>query len=849
MFCQFDWRQEHYPHYFSPAPGLELPGATSACLVNERDLPVDAAFQPSSSAHRRWPAQLSQMRPSVKGPPNPARAQRQSKRGTKKGKKILSYRSVMVYTCWRFYNMDQPQTVLTDSVIPADELKNLPADGITGSVLHASLEAAFSKGEFVATDFFQSWFRKHGSAFLFVFKKNLKVTNMQIAELHALLRLHLKRSSTGEYVRDFQAMSAREFRNSVQSIIESFRQYPREDAFQLVTGLYNSLLRDIVVLEVFFGSCALFLPFDLEIDLAAVCGESGYIHSCGSSLLNRNISKATEKELFEVFESYLSTRDGLLAPPRFIVYAHEEFTDLDRPYAAALRDGLDDLKIYIDKYYVGNQSLVSVLKDMRSKKQFVGRLEIPEPGHYEKSLNDDTAVVHTVGERPTIWLVVDHKPGPDIRHKADPQYFLLYEQHYINENPLFIFDENKPAWIDHTTIPHTLVASMINVTRPWWHDPDDVCIGDPFVGTGTTWLESLRYNARAICLDNEPVAAQLLEDNLRFFCLPDNEIKRLREMLEAASKVDPAAKIFRTSSASPRYRRREPSSIEEDFFWALDRYEEACPDQHSPIADITQKLAEELGAEQRFDRRLLFYVAMRTHRRNLPAFERDAEDWGKAFQREASRLIGQMDDLLKWHRRYADRGYPLNDTRFAVFPGKYSPACCVDLSAHLAAKERPIAETITILDARLIPPKSCDVIITDPPYGLNAEYPRWMLARLYQDILMVMVEALKPEGQLIFAVPDWVHTGRQVPFFMTKEFITEQVLAAAEEKHKEVVQSANAGPQPSGAFRPPFYWESERALRRAILQFRIRDVQPTRISTDQNDRRANHGGHRKMVPN
>jgi hypothetical protein len=442
--------------------------------------------------------------------------------------------------------------------------------------LKACLSGALSKdGSFSTTAFFNQWFRQEGKAYHFVFKKNLKVTNLQIAELRALLNVHLKRTGTQEHVRDLQAVSIAEFISSMQSIFKSFEESTGSDrAVDIVSRLYSGLLRDIVVLDVFFGSCGVFLPPDLDIDLPPVCAQSGYIHSCGRSLLVRNITKAKKTELFAALTTHLASGENQ-CPVRFIVYAHEEFTDHDRFQAGELRDGLDDLKLYMDKYFIGQDSLVSVLKEIRGHANFVDRLEVPEPLHYAKTLEEEEKGNAILDEKPTIWLIVDRKPGTEIRHKGDEQYFVVYYQQVINQNSLHLFDENKPAWIDHTTIPHTLVSAMFNVTRPWWSRPRGISFGDPFVGTGTTWLEALKYECLSICYDNEPLSVLMVEDNLKFMCSSNDQIEKYAEVLRQAATIDPTTKLYSVG----RYAAKHRNPTEEDFFWALDRYEEVCPDQ------------------------------------------------------------------------------------------------------------------------------------------------------------------------------------------------------------------------------------------------------------------------------
>lgn len=672
--------------------------------------------------------------------------------------------------------------------------------------------------------FFQHWFRDHGKAYLSLFRKNLKVTNLQIAELHALLRVHIIRTDTKAHVRDLQFISADEFNASVQSIVESFSVTTdaEDPALDLISRIYKDLLRDVVVFDIYFGSCTVFLPHNLDVDdLAGLCAHSGYVHSCGPSLLNRNITKATKQGIFSRLSNYIE--DHLISeklPARFIVYAHEEFTPNDRYIAGDLKDGLDDVKLYLDKYYVGNESLVGVLKEMRQT--FAGKLLIPEPGHYKRLLKETAENIAKQSSQPTIWLIVDHKPSADIRHRGDRQYFVFYHQQFINENQFHFFDENKPAWIDHTTIPHTLVSAMINVTRPWWHsDGRNICIGDPFVGTGTTLLEALKFGASHYFGDLALVADLLFQDNLRFFNLARQEVQQLISDISEAVKIDPKVRQLPAHTVE-RYGMRQSSPVESDYFTALDIFERVCPDPHSSEAVITASVREDL-ANATLRQRLLFYIALRTHRRTLAARERDEKDWQEAFQGEAGLLISQMQNLIELRERQ-ELGKPLGNSLIS-FPGKYSEACCIAARFYRDI-DFGTAGPVRTADVRNFPEGTCDVIVTDPPYGLNSEMSRRDLAVLYQDMFIALIRGLRDDGHLVFALPDWSHIGRQIPFFMTKQFVTQHILALAEKENREIVQTAYTVPSPGDAFRPPYYWESDRALRRAILHFRIRKVYP-----------------------
>ena len=259
-----------------------------------------------------------------------------------------------------------------------------------------------------------------------------------------MLRTYISAKQNGSQVRDFQLLSVQEFNASVGSLVESFSEAGLDRALDLVAELYTDLLQDIVCIQMYFGSCAVFVPCSMELDLLPVCAESGYVHSCGLSVLNRNLTKATQKEVFERLTAHLKRR--AISKARLVVYAHEDFTRHDRRFAGELKDGLDDVKLHAEKYYIGKDSLVQTLKDLSADPHLGSRLDIVEPAHYEKG--------GSLGDLPVIWLLVDHRPAGEIRTRSDEQYYILYEQQYRNENVFHLFDENKPAWNDHTTIPH-----------------------------------------------------------------------------------------------------------------------------------------------------------------------------------------------------------------------------------------------------------------------------------------------------------------------------------------------------------------------------------------------------------
>jgi hypothetical protein len=202
--------------------------------------------------------------------------------------------------------------------LPHDDFEKLLTDTLLSSEkLHieqrpkGKKSSGIKEWRFSPSEFFAQWFREYGCAYYFLFRKNLKVTNIQFAELLALIRSHNKSTETGEPIHDLQFLSMPEFYSALNDIVNSF---PRNEAdprkrYALISKMYYSLLNRHVVVEPFHGSCAVFVPPNLEINLPLICAYSGYIHSCGPNVFTRKIDKTKKKEFFNALDKHLKTRN------------------------------------------------------------------------------------------------------------------------------------------------------------------------------------------------------------------------------------------------------------------------------------------------------------------------------------------------------------------------------------------------------------------------------------------------------------------------------------------------------------------------------------------------------------
>lgn len=686
-------------------------------------------------------------------------------------------------------------------------MTHTPSPSRFENVLAQVLISSEENNNFSSSEFFKKWFLGNGSSYFFLFKKNLKVTNIQFAELLALIRTYTTPTEGNEHIRDLLFRSTSEFNDAINGIVAAFSQDSNapDSQYELIAKLYSSLLCRTIVVDCFFGSCVVFVPPELKIDLLSICAYSGYIHSCGDNVFIRRISKTNKEDFFNTLKKYLDNKpkDGKCF---FSVYAHEDFTDYDRPKASELRSGLDDVKIFVEKFYMGSERLVSILKEMR--KEFKEFLEIPEPGDYN-SKHKEFREQSDVDTSQTLWLIIDHCVSEAFRNPGEERYFICYNQQFINENPFHLFDENKPAWIAHTTIPHTLMGAMINITKPQWSTKDTVVLADPFAGTGTTFLEALKFaNVSVKCSDIESIAPLLAADNLKFFSLLAEELEKFKEKLSRLVEI-----LSSTTDSEPG----------DSYSWAVNLLKKSQVDNNADAFSFSLDIVKELKSKTLFDR-LLFYLALRTNLRNIAAFEREAKDWKTAYRKEASNLKSQIENLCKLRMREQTK----NEQRgnFSVFHGSYSLSCSMSSGSLVKfLDDGRIESAVKVQDAKQLEQKSCDIIVTDPPYGFNTDDDPKRLAKQYVDFINSMIFALKDNGQLVLCLPDHSHTGRQLPFFVHKELITQQILVTAEMAGLEIVNPAYAVPLPRGLFQAPYYWESERALRRAILHFRFRASQ------------------------
>jgi hypothetical protein len=663
--------------------------------------------------------------------------------------------------------------------------------------------------------FHPKWFTNR---LFFLFRKNLRVTNIQFAELLALMRAHVdtdvKAPDGSVDIHRLQFLGIDDFEKLFNGLLEdvsgiSRGEKPNSDELDAAVEQLAPLLKRTILLDRFHGSCIAFLPAFMWLDLERVCGESGYVHSCGHVIYVRNIEKTADVELKHSLREYLEqlpqTGESRL-PIRLNLYTHEDHDEADALYERDQRHGLDSVKIHLDKFHVGNRPLTALLPDL--EREFPDELLVVGPPGQTDPLRE-------FDPSHSFWLISEKSiAAANAGFGKAVRYLICYDQWWKNRNPLHVLDEEKPAWLAPVTIPHALLGAMLNITRPWRRGPDDtVSIADPFAGTGSTLLESLKFTPdHVVCAvgDLDEMSTILADDNANILGASSLDLEAWITLL---------AQIVVGPDGSTKFSDDERSRMQE-VTAALGRRIDAAFELSRSVeigseAGVPPSVAKELRARSREDR-FIFYLMLKTRTKHLTSLVRGTAVWGPSLSREAEKLKHKLDSLrsLRLAIEAEDEGASSGLIRFA---DKWS------IASTFVIDPGRVAGRMEHRSVRDLPARTYDVIVADPPYGYNTDVGTRELAALYRDAFGQMLRALKGEGQLVLAIPDQSFSGRTTPTFAHKEFCIRLLLALAEEERRQVYSIADAFPSERRIFLPPYYWESERALRRAILHFRIRD--------------------------
>jgi hypothetical protein len=343
-----------------------------------------------------------------------------------------------------------------------------------------------------------------------------------------------------------------------------------------------------------------------------------------------------------------------------------------------------------------------------------------------------------------------------------------------------------------------------------------VTLADPFGGSGTTFLESQKFeNYRAITSDLAPIYKYVLEDNVRFFSLTEVDLLQLQQDVEKYLE----ANVGGPSVPSRRRARDDPGSVLTRVWEVVSKWIQASG---TDFLDLNEEVLvsgfEEVGPE--LANRIVLYTALRASARGLSEIERGTAEWMTFFRRELENLLAAIGNYAEYLEDVIVGS--ASNSRIAIRGATYSKAT-MPIEPDVPSDDLFSRYGFEIEDVSKLPVGAYDLIVTDPPYGFNTDEQRIQFGEFMAGVVPGLVNALKPTGgQLVLACPEVSFSGRSVLPFVRSDFLTREVMRSAAALGRECVVPAMGLPRNIASFRPPYYWVAEKTLRRRILHFWIR---------------------------
>jgi 16S rRNA G966 N2-methylase RsmD len=617
-----------------------------------------------------------------------------------------------------------------------------------------------------------------------------------------------------------------------------------QDKLLHICDTYGNLFEHLIVVDPYYCSSAVFLPHNLDIDMKSICYFSGYIHSCGENIYTRNMVKATKEQFFRNLLLFKNKKHKEnINSMRLMLYTHEDFTPFDRSlgnHIDFLKNGLDNIKFYIEKYYMQKDTLYSIFELIKKNDKLRNFFDVMPSGDYNKTKDHFTET--------SVWLISDYSIGDSLQFPGDDKYYICYHQLYKNENPFHLFDENKPGWIDHVTIPHTLSGAMINIAVSLCGNKDNLKAIDPFVGAGTTYLEALKYNDISyIGSDINGLSRISTKDNLCFFCISNDDLKELLLFIAQVIK-NSDSKIIIPETDDFKY---APNAIFDSIIAILDNnlnfiYEFVHDTKFNKIkekkflswtANFARTILEEAGQENItipryklfFVTRILIYTMIKAYKRNIYAILRTRENWKMTFYSELLELFSRTMSFMRQKKRNKNDDHFQNDEETSiVYNAPYSKAISINPSyifqkfKKLTIKTlEPECDIFQKLKVLISKGEKFDIILTDPPYGFNTNEEKISFSKLYLNILPLFVKILCDNGIIMLCLPAQSHSGRIVDYFVQKEIVLQQLYIAAIQNNMILREKIDFNRASHRVFTTSLYWDSEKALKRDIVCFQF----------------------------
>lgn len=704
-------------------------------------------------------------------------------------------------------------------VDPSQDASFRPLEALKATLseaFSAALTASSANDQSFLRTFIQRWWRGESNGYFFLFKKNIRATNMQYAELLNLLKIHWKDAErNGSDLNFFTYDQADEFISGLcrdmRGLIEQSDDIP--GIADSLADTFIVLLSRTALIDPFSCSCAVALPPGTTLNLAAVIAESGFIHSCGNAIFQRPINQLRIEDFILEMRNYL--RDNVSVDRRlFSVFSHEDFT----PYESGtseFRDGLDEVKLYVDKTHVDNRPLPEAIEILR--REFDAELYFAFPGDY-RITHLGARQSERLDRNSTFWVIGERSFHADPRLERNPTYLVCYEQIYRNSNATLLFEEEMPGWLGPVTLPHSLAAAMFNVARRQGLTDEHVAVADPFAGAGTVALQALKFaNVNMRASDILPESPFAIEFNRLFFDLTSDKLGRMVSdlwRLKGRLEKGEVGSLVRTLGADLGATElpSDGAPPESEIQWTA-----VALKYLAFKVGLTGAQSQARSTDSRLIARLAFEIGDLLQRTEKFITIREAQDHARSLGGIES---VEGNDLFEVIPTLDDVGFSKSVT--------LRPGAAKEAGSRIQTKCADIANNSLA---------GINVLICDPPYGFNTDEDPILLLSVYSSLARKVVEATPENGQieLVICLPDVAFTGRTVASFTRAGVVSGLLHAVAGTGgvKLEVIRSELSNV--IGQFGEKYYWESHRALRRQVLHFKLTRLRMSHTAVRRGD--------------
>lgn len=623
-----------------------------------------------------------------------------------------------------------------------------------------------------------------GDAYFFLFTVSLEITNAALAELMAVVRRHLRRLESP--ASGFAFWDLESYTDALATAIEHVTRSSCDAdhrASELLRN-YETLLVNSVVFHPLKCSCTVYIPPAATFNLETATRDASYVYCSGRNIFTKGVKQVNSAYVDKRLERYLESyaQDQTLC---FVPYCHEDFSEDDRDAVKFVNNALDEVKLDIEKSYFGSVPIVDWLKNQSNPALLVvdsnhyrehRQIQLDPPNSQRANSEHTNTLPVSSG---TVWLISDR--GVSLPQHAATRYYICYHQLYRRRDPFAAFDENKPAWIDQVTLPHSLTGTLLSIATGQLSTP--VRVLDPFAGSCTTLLEcGKRPELIKECIGIELFdgAQEVFDHNVAYF---SNQLDR-----EA---------LFKSLTGL------ENQSV---TWAALSAY-----DKDATFAASLK--GKDLSSS------IFAYLARRVAKRASRAIKREHDHTrhdGIAKRRWKAEIatLASQGNLTSNCYKTASTDAP-----------DYSP----EVHAHFAPSMReklrlrcgPAQDVLkSLADAR----ETFDLVVTDPPYSINHDV---QLEAIIAETFGLCIDLVRDGGLFIVVLPFATFNGQPFSPQVAPHMVRQFVLLAAENRRRTAYTYFEWLHGTTSLLKEGIYWRSKKLLERRVMIFGVNGQRQT----------------------